>query len=149
MPLVDASTQIQLKVPFHDCDPMGVVWHGNYLRYFEQARCALQAKYELDVPHVRAMGYRIYVTEARCRYTYPLSYNDDITVTAAFTLFEPLVRVAYRVMNVTRSRSAARGHTELAVTDADGKLLGQTPREILARIPGLLEAIDRQEDERS
>ena len=26
------------KVSFFDCDPMGVVWHGNYLKYLEVAR---------------------------------------------------------------------------------------------------------------
>ena len=29
------------RVQFYDCDPMGVVWHGNYLRFMEQARFAL------------------------------------------------------------------------------------------------------------
>jgi acyl-CoA thioester hydrolase len=141
--LVDASTSITLKVPFHDCDPLGVVWHGHYMKYFEQARCALQAKYELDVPHIRQMGYKMFVTESRCRYTYPLGYNDELEVRATFTAFRPLVRVAYRVQNLTQSRSAARGHTEMAVTDFQGNLLKETPREILERIPGLLEALDK------
>ena len=32
---------VEITVPYHDCDPGGVVWHGNYLRYFDAARCAL------------------------------------------------------------------------------------------------------------
>ncbi len=33
--------EVRLNVPFHDLDPMGVVWHGNYLKYFDIARFAL------------------------------------------------------------------------------------------------------------
>lgn len=33
--------EVLLNVPFHDLDPMGVVWHGNYLKYFDIARFAL------------------------------------------------------------------------------------------------------------
>ena len=35
------SHEIRLSVPFHDLDPMDVVWHGNYLKYFDMARFAL------------------------------------------------------------------------------------------------------------
>ena len=35
------TTRIVHNIPFHDIDPMGVVWHGNYFRYFEIAREAL------------------------------------------------------------------------------------------------------------
>ena len=39
---VEAS--VRLKVPFHDVDTMQVVWHGHYLKYFEQARQVLAEK---------------------------------------------------------------------------------------------------------
>ena len=38
------STEIEFKVDFNDCDPMRIVWHGNYINYFERARCALLDK---------------------------------------------------------------------------------------------------------
>ncbi len=27
--------EVELTVSFHDCDPMGVVWHGNYFRFLK------------------------------------------------------------------------------------------------------------------
>jgi len=33
--------QVKLTVPFHDLDPLHVVWHGNYLKYFDIARFGL------------------------------------------------------------------------------------------------------------
>lgn len=32
------TVDVDLTIPFHDVDVMGVVWHGNYFRYFEIAR---------------------------------------------------------------------------------------------------------------
>ena len=35
------AAEIEFDVAFHDVDMVGVVWHGHYLRYFENARWAL------------------------------------------------------------------------------------------------------------
>ena len=35
------TAEVELTIPFHDVDMMGVAWHGNYFRYFEVAREAL------------------------------------------------------------------------------------------------------------
>jgi acyl-CoA thioester hydrolase len=137
------TANVALKVPFHHCDPLFVVWHGHYLKYFEYARCALLAQYALDVQDVRALGYRMFISDARCRYTFPLGYGDEIDVRAQLTATLPFVRVGYRVTNVTRSRASARGHTVLVTTDADGKLLATTPAPILERLPRLASEAER------
>ena len=98
---------VQLKVPFHDCDPLYVVWHGRYFEYMEVARSALLASVELDVKDIRAMGFRMYITDARCRYLHPLRYNDEIRVTARFTESSPLIRIAYEVTNLTSGKKSA------------------------------------------
>lgn len=124
---------VTLRVPFHDCDPLFVVWHGRYFQYLELARCALMARHRLDVEDVRAMGFRMFVTEARCRYLRPLSYNDEVCVTARLIAVTPLLRVSYSVTNVTAGVKAARAVTALATTDARGQLFAETPHAILER----------------
>ena len=37
------SAEVVIRPEFHDLDPMQIVWHGNYMRYFETARTALLA----------------------------------------------------------------------------------------------------------
>ena len=39
--MTEHQADVVLTVSFHDCDPMGVVWHGNYFRFFEIGREAL------------------------------------------------------------------------------------------------------------
>jgi acyl-CoA thioester hydrolase len=125
---------VRLVVPFHDCDPMGIVWHGNYLKYFEHARTALFRRCQLDVAEVRDLGLRMYVADARVRFTHPLGYGDEIEVSAKTTATAPLLRVVYSVRNLTRERRSARGNTVLAITDAGGELLKETPPEIAERL---------------
>lgn len=132
------AVSIEATVPFHFCDPLFVAWHGRYFEYFGMARAELMKSRKLDVPEIRDLGYRMYMTDVRCRYTYPLGYGDDLRITAWFTAATPLIRVAYTITNLTHGRKSARAYTEIATTDAGGELLLQTPAVILERLPAEL-----------
>lgn len=137
MKVAEHAASVELAVPFHDCDPLFVVWHGHYFKYLELGRTALMQKFGLDVPQVRSAGYRMYITDVRCHYSHPLSYGDVARVTAWFTDSTPMLRVAYEVTNVTAGRRAARASTRIATTDADGRLLTATPAAIHDLLPAL------------
>jgi acyl-CoA thioester hydrolase len=139
------AVSVSLDIPFHDCDPLFVAWHGRYFEYLEAGRQRLLATCSLDVPDLVKMGLRLFVTDARCRYMHPVTYGDRVTVTAWFADRlssrppgpdgAPLIKVAYDVFNDTRGRRSARAHTLLAVTDAEGSLLTELPAEVRARLP--------------
>lgn len=129
------SQSVEFSVPFHDCDPLFVVWHGNYLKYFELARTALFQTCGLDIPDIRDMGYKMFVSETRCRYLYPLTYNDHVRVTAQFSKVSAVLKISFVVENLTQGRKSARAYTELATTDFAGVLIPVLPEEIRARIP--------------
>jgi acyl-CoA thioester hydrolase len=126
---------VDIPVAFHQCDPLGVVWHGRYFEYFEAARMALMTSVGLDVQQIRALGFRMYVTEVRCRYMVPLAYGDVARVTAWFGAPTPLLRVVLDVYDAAGSRWCARAVTVLATTDAAGVLIPRTPDAILERLP--------------
>lgn len=129
-----ATASVEFRVPFHDCDPLQIVWHGNYLRYFELARTALFQKLQLDVPDIRDLGYTMFVSETHCRYLYPLRYNDAVKVRARFARVGAILRVSYTAINVTENRKSARAYTELAFTDRDGTLMTELPEVVCERI---------------
>jgi acyl-CoA thioester hydrolase len=141
----DHAVTVSLEIPFHDCDPLFVAWHGRYFQYLEAGRQALLTSFRLDVPDLVEMGHRLYVTDVRCRYMFPLTYKDRVNVSA--WLSEPgssgpsgptpgsLIKIAYDVFNETRARRAARAYTVLAFTDRDGTLLTEIPPEVRARLP--------------
>lgn len=129
------AVTIEQKIGLHHCDPLGVAWHGRYFEWFEAARTELFASLDLDVPQIRAFGFRMYIVDAHCRYMAPLSYGETAVVTAWFTATEPLIRVAYDVVNPATGRWSARATTVLATTGGDGTLLATTPDELLTRLP--------------
>lgn len=123
-----------VQIGLHHCDPLAVAWHGRYFEWLEMARTALFCSIDLDVPVIRALGHRMYVVDARCRYMSPLVYGDTATIIAWFTAVAPLIRVAYDIYNPA-GRWAARAVTVLATTAADGTLLATTPDALLAKLP--------------
>lgn len=129
------AVTIEQKIGLHHCDPLGVAWHGRYFEWFEMARTALFVSIDLDVPQIRAFGYRMYIVDAHCRYMAPLAYGDTARVTAWFVATTPLLRVAYDVHHAASGRWCARATTVLATTAGDGTLLPETPTELLARLP--------------
>ncbi len=128
------AVRVRLTIPFHDCDPLSVVWHGRYFEYFELARTELFVSHGIDVPQIRDLGFRMYVADVGCRYTFPLTYGDEVEVTAKATAWKPMLRIVYSVRNLTQSRRSARGFTALATTDFSGRLLLETPHAILERL---------------
>ena len=70
----------QVRVIFGDTDQMGVVYHGNYFRYFEGARAAFlrasgHSQASLDSWHVA-----LPVVEAQARYHQPARYEDLLDI---------------------------------------------------------------------
>lgn len=122
------------EVAFHDVDGLQVVWHGNYLKYFELARTALMRSRRLDVEDIGRLGYRLVVVESHCRHTFPLRYGERFRVHAWFRDVEYRLCVAYELFNLAHDRRAARGHTTLVTTDPQGQLLLATPQGILDRL---------------
>lgn len=127
------SAAVEVRVPFHDVDALGVVWHGHFYKYFELARTALMQSRGLDVNDMAALGVRVVVVETRCRYLRPLRYDDRCVVTATLGEVNPRVVVRYAIRLVDGA-PVARGHTTLVALGPDGAMLPEVPDEILSRL---------------
>jgi acyl-CoA thioester hydrolase len=115
---------------------MGIVWHGNYYAYMEEARTRLLRACGLDAGELLGPRYLFFVIESKCRYVHPLHYCDRVRATAWLRDVKRRIHIAYELTNLTRQRRAARGYTMLATTDRDRKLLLETPDEIQRRLLG-------------
>lgn len=133
----DHAVSVELEVPFHDCDPLFIAWHGRYLEYMEIGRQALLRAHELDVPHMMALDLRMFVSEVRCRYNAPLTYGERVRVTSWFRPHPFLVKVVHELWNVTKGRISARASTMLALADVRGTLLSVIPEVVAGRLPEL------------
>jgi len=128
------ETSIELEVPFRHVDMMGVVWHGHYLAYMEEARTALLRGCRLDAGDLIGARFVFFVIESKCRHIQPLQYRDRVRVTAWIKEYTHRIHIAYEITNLTRECRAARGYTILATTDLERNLLLETPHEIQRRL---------------
>jgi acyl-CoA thioester hydrolase len=130
------ETRVELEVPFHDVDPMNVVWHGHYYKYFEIARTQLMRRLRLDAGDLVGGKYLLMVSESKCRYAFPLRYGERFEVAAWLHEVKKRLFVRYEIINLKHDRRSARGHTILVSTDLEGRMLLETPRAILDSILG-------------
>lgn len=120
-------------VPFHDCDPLGIVWHGNYYKYLEIARERLFGELGLTIPFFQQHGLHLVVIETRCRHSFPLRTGDELEARTWLKDVEQRIHLAYEVRNLTHDRRAARAWTTLVAMRGESMLM-ETPSEILDRI---------------
>lgn len=70
------SAVARIEVKFNECDPMGIVWHGNYIKYFEEGREAFGKAWHFDFMEIYNKGYSVPIVNVTCDYKRPLVYRD-------------------------------------------------------------------------
>ena len=138
-PIGELSAEVELQVPFCDLDPLGVVWHGNYYKYFELARTELMRSIGFDIEEMRESGYLWPVAESSCRYISPLLYGMRVLCRASIEETENRLKVAYRITEKGSGRLLARGHTlQVAVKPGTWELCFVSPEPLLERVKAAL-----------
>ncbi|MBE8596995.1 acyl-CoA thioesterase [Xenorhabdus sp. BG5] len=105
------TAEVELTVPFHDADPMGVVWHGNYFRYFEIAREALMNQLNYGYREMRESGYVWPVVDAKIKYRAPVLFEQKIRIRATIEEFENRLKIAYQVFDAASGEKTTAGYT--------------------------------------
>jgi acyl-CoA thioester hydrolase len=80
MPVEKLIHRTEVLVRFNEADPLGIVWHGHYIRYFEDGREAFGIAHGLGYLEVYAQGFIIPVVSVHCDYKKSLRYGDKLIV---------------------------------------------------------------------
>jgi acyl-CoA thioester hydrolase len=128
---------VAITIPFHDVDPMGVVWHGNYFRYFEIAREALLKQFNYGYRQMQASGYVWPIVDTRVKYIAPVRFEQQIIVCAELEEYENRLRIGYRILDAQSGQQTTRGHTiQVAVDIASQEMCFVSPQALLDNIEG-------------
>lgn len=120
---------------FHDLDPMGVVWHGHYLKYFELARCALLQRFDYDYWQMRESGYFWPIVDLRSKYVRSAHGNQRLQVRAEIVEWENRLKIEYRICDAQSGEVLTRAHTiQVAVDIATGAMCYASPAILLTRL---------------
>jgi len=108
----------RIRVRYAETDQMGVVWHGNYLQYFEEARTEALRASGWSYRSLEESGVMLPLVEVHLDYLRPARYDDLLTVRV--TVAAPptaRMRFDYAIDHASGERLVT-GHTVLGFVDA-------------------------------
>lgn len=121
---LDNWHEASLRVRYAETDKMGVVYHANYLVWFEIGRT--------EYCRARGFSYRdmeesenafLVVAESYCRYKAPAYYDDILLVRTHITeLRRRSMRFGYEIIREPDGAVIAEGETGHVVTDGNGRV---------------------------
>jgi acyl-CoA thioester hydrolase len=104
------SSETEVLVRFNEADPLGIVWHGHYIRYFEDGREAFGNMHELGYLEVYKLGFVIPVVSVQCDYKKSLRYGDRVRVETKYIPTDAAkLKFTYRLFNVASGELVATG----------------------------------------
>ncbi|HQX81111.1 MAG TPA: thioesterase family protein [Vicinamibacterales bacterium] len=111
-----------LRVRYAETDQMGVVYHANYLVWFEVGRTDLLRQLGWTYREMEKTGVRLPVIEVECTYRSPARYDDEIEVRTTGRLLSGVrVEFTYEAVVTPGGISSAVGVTRHAAVNLDGR----------------------------
>lgn len=115
---------VKIRVIYADTDAMGIVYHTNYIRWFEIGRTELMREAGLVYSEMEKEGFFLPLTELACHYLYPARYDDIVLVETRVEYFRRAsVKFAYEIWDESRQRLLAEGSTLHAFLSREGKIV--------------------------
>ena len=109
-----------VRVRYAETDQMGVVYHSNYVIWFEVGRVELLRSLGFTYLEMEADGMHLPVVEVRCRYKAPARYDESLLVrTRILNLRGSLIRFGYEVLRADDRALLAEGESTHIVVGPD------------------------------
>ena len=121
-----------ISVPFHDCDPMHVVWHGNYFKYFEIARDGLLFKLGVDLQsYFEKEKFLFPIVKTSVKHIFPLRHRDEFICKANLLDARFKISFSFEIRLLLDNKLCARGKTEqVAVKYPEMEIMFNIPDDI-------------------
>jgi acyl-CoA thioester hydrolase len=122
------SAQVEMQVQFFDLDPMQIVWHGNYVKYLEVARCALLDQIDYNYEQMRDSGYAWPIIDLNVRYVGPAVFGQRLLLRADLVEYENRLKIDYLISDAATGKRLTRASTtQVAVDIASGEMCFVSP----------------------
>jgi acyl-CoA thioester hydrolase len=129
------SARAQITVRYAETDMMGIVYHANYLPWFEVARTQLLREQGFPYRQLETDGYRLPVLEVAAKYRRPALYDDTLTIVATIRE-KPLLRIRIDYEVFRGDELLATGQSAHAFCDLTGRPT-RPPAAFVARMNAL------------
>lgn len=128
------KNETQVRVIYADTDAMGIVYHANYIKWFEIGRTELLRTMGIVYAEVESAGYYLPVTETYCHHLSPARYDDILVVeTALSRVRRASIQFDYCIRHGENGTILAKGFTMHAFVNRKGTIV-RVPRDITDKI---------------
>ncbi len=118
----------EITVRFSEVDSMKIVWHGNYLKYFEDGRESFGLRFNLGYLEVYRHNVMIPIVKINCDYKKPLVYGDQLYVETRYIPTDAAKIVfEYTVSRKNDGEIVATGSSTQVFLTPEGELLLTSP----------------------
>ena len=118
------TTTSEIIVKFSDCDALQMVWHGNYIKYFEDGREDFSRKFGMSYWDIyKKSGLAVPLIHVDCDYKKFLALGEIATIESTF-IDSPAAKILfeYKIFN-SKKELACVGKTIQVFVDATSKEL--------------------------
>jgi len=126
---VRPASEARVRVRYAETDQMGVVYHSNYLIWFEVGRVELIRQLGLNYKQMEEEGCGIAVVDVHVRYKAPARYDDELMIeTRLLAARGAVVKFGYRILRITDGLLLCEGETMHVVVGMDMKKRSLPPK---------------------
>jgi len=130
----------EITVEFYNLDPLQVVWHGNYINFFEVGRRALLEKIGYSYDEMAKSGYAFPVIEVSAKYLSSLRFRDKARVKAILMEYENRLLIRYEIRNVKTGQITTKGSsTQMAFDIKNNDSCFVCPPVLIKKVEDFLE----------
>lgn len=94
-PKKEISYTSRIRVRFVETDPLGIVWHGNYIQYFEDGREAFGRHHGISYLDQKEHNFSTPIVKSNSEHKLPLSYGDVATIKTIY-VDSPAAKMMFR-----------------------------------------------------
>lgn len=116
------ATQIQIRVRYAECDPMGYLHHSKYFEYFEMARTELLRAGGIRYRDLEERGVLFVVAKVECRFRRPARYDDELVLKVEISR-RSRARIDHRYELYRDGVLLCEATTVLACVDRQGQVI--------------------------
>lgn len=116
------KTTIDIEVRYSETDQMGVVYHSNYIIWFEVLRGEYLKERDINYSLLEKKGIFVPVLKVECNYKSPAKYGDIVTVSGEITeISRTRFKFQYEIKRKETEELLVTGKTEHIFTNCDLK----------------------------
>ncbi len=125
---------IKIRVIYADTDAMGIVYHTNYIKWFEIGRTELMRDLGVVYERLEKEGYCLPLTQVYCHYLAPARYDEWVQLETRINYFRKAsIRFDYEIRNEEGSVVLVEGYSVHAFTNREGKIV-RAPKSVADKI---------------